>query len=269
MIELSLWEKINAVYHLVLESPLFLILLLGCSLMLIDALYISKTSKQTKITYGLISLAVMGLLIYSYFESVVDIVDAVAKNIVTLIYFPSVLEYMMMLIISLIILIFSAFSSKMKLAVKRINLLVFVINLFLFFLIVDQIYQHDVDLSDRVSIYINTNLMVLLELSLIIFMLWIVGLILYKIITILIIKSEKASQEVEITLPKLKTASKNNFYEEPTLPPSLKELRQQALMAEPKVVYVEKEKDEEMFTLEEYKEMRELLDIIKRNKEKK
>ena len=268
MIEYSLWEKIAAVYHLVLESPLFLILLLGCSLMLIDVLYISKTSKQTKITYSLISLAIIILLIYSYFTSVTDLVDAVAKNIVTLIYFPSVLEYIIMLIISLIILVFSVFSARMKLVVKRINLLVFVVNLFLFFLIIDQIYRYDIDLTDRVTIHINSNLMILLELSLMIFMAWIIGLTLYKIINILNARRKPAPIKAVKPVPKIE---ENNFYEEPILPNELKELRLPALKSEPKIeyVYIEKERTDEMFTLEEYKEMRELLEVIKKNKSTK
>jgi len=249
------------VYHLVLESPLFLVLILGVSLMLIDALYISRTSKKTKTTYIIISLAVVFLLMYSYLESVSDIIDGVVKNFVALIYFPTILEYIITLLISFIILIYSFISSKMKAIIKRINLLVFVINLFLFFLVIDQISRYDVDLSDRVSIYTNSNLMILLELSLIIFIVWMIGLVLYKIINVLILKTEKEKED------KVNLNTGNNFYQEPNLPSTMEELRNESFNSEPKIeyIYVEKEK-EEIFSLEEYKEMKDLLEIIKKQK---
>ena len=265
MIEYSLWEKITTVFRLVIESPLFLILFFGVILMVIDVLYISKANKKTKNIYIVICLAVVSLLIYSYIDSVTDIVDAVAINFVQLIYFPSILEYMITLSIGLIILFISMFSKKMKTSLKRVNLFVFIINAFLFFLIIDQISRHEVDLSDRVSIYVNTYLMVLLELSLIIFIVWIVGLILYKIISILNSRRNKADND-GVNL------DTRNFYSEPVLPENINELRQEALMAAPRVeyIYVEKERDEEMFTLEEYKLMKEYLDEMKeRNSNKK
>jgi len=260
MVELSLWEKISTLFRLVIDSPLFLILFFGVILMVVDVIYISKANKKTKNMYIIICLAVASLLIYSYIDSVSDIVDAVAINFVQLIYFPSILEYMISLLIILIILFISMFSKKMKTGLKRINLFVFIINTFLFFLIIDQISRHDVDLSDRISIYVNSYLMVLLELSLIIFIVWIVGLILYKIINTL----TSRTKDDDIEMPLLKT----NFYSEPVLPDNINQLRQEALMAAPRVeyVYLEKENDEEMFTLEEYKLMREYLDEMKKRK---
>lgn len=259
MIEYSLWEKITTVFNLVVDSPLFLILFFGIILMVIDALYISKANQKTKKIYIIICLIIASLLIFSYIDSVTSIVDAVAINFLKLIYFPTMLEYMITLLIGLIILFISLFSKKMNNKIKKINLFVFIINTFLFFLIVDQISRLDVDLTDRVSIYTNSYLMMLLELSLIIFMVWIVGLTLYKIINILISRKEK-KQSIE--LPSKKA--------EP-IPEDLDKLRTEALMAPSKVeyIYVDKSGEEEMFTLEEYKKMREYLREIEEEENKK
>ena len=180
----------------------------------------------------------------------------------TIIYFPSVLEYIIMLIISLVILFISLISRKTNKKVRIINTFVFSTNIFLFFLILDQISKNNIDLSNKINIYSNENLMVLFELSILIFIVWVVGLILYKIINKIIHKDDKPV----------------NFYEAPELPSTIEELRQKELIPEPKIEYIVVEKEQpkeekedlsDIFTLEEYKQMRELLQEIKdkQNKE--
>src|SRR5574344_1692794 len=112
MVEFSLWEKIKTVFNLIFTSPLFLILLFGIILMIVDIKLISKKDKKTKVIYAILSLVIVGLLLQSYFDSLLNIFDIIAKNIVSFIYFPTVLEYIIMLIISLIILFISIFNKK-------------------------------------------------------------------------------------------------------------------------------------------------------------
>ncbi len=262
MVEISLWNKIKTIFSLIFSSPLFLVLLFGFLLMVVDIFVISKKQKITKISYLIVSLVIIGLLLKNYFSSLFSIFDTIFKNIVTIIYFPSVLEYIIMLIVSLVILFISLFSKKTNKKVRVINSFVFSTNIFLFFLILDQISKNKIDLSNKVSIYSNENLMVLFELSILIFIIWIVGLILYKIIYTIIHKDDKPL----------------NFYDAPELPSTIEELRQKELIPEPKIEYIVVEKDKakedkddlsDMFTLEEYKQMRQLLQEIKdkQNKE--
>ena len=51
MVELSLIEKIKTLFTLIFSSSLFLILLLGIFIILVDIFYISKQSKKVKIMY--------------------------------------------------------------------------------------------------------------------------------------------------------------------------------------------------------------------------
>ena len=262
MVEISLWDKIKTIFSLIFSSPLFLDLLFGFLLMIVDIYVISKKKKGTKIAYLIVSLIIIGLLLKNYFSSLFSIFDTIFKNIVTIIYFPSVLEYIIMLIISLVILFISLISRKTNKKVRIINTFVFSTNIFLFFLILDQISKNNIDLSNKINIYSNENLMVLFELSILIFIVWVVGLILYKIINKIIHKDDKPV----------------NFYEAPDLPSTIEELRQKELIPEPKIEYIVVEKEQpkeekedlsDIFTLEEYKQMRELLQEIKdkQNKE--
>lgn len=257
MVEYSLLDKIKTVFNLVVDSPLFLILLLGIILMIVDILLISKKDRKTKIIYTIISFILIIFFMNSYLESLLKIFDTIIKNVVAIIYFPTVLEYVLMLIISIIILIVSIFSKRMNKIIKRINAFVLITNSFIFFLILDEIASSEVDLTNKISIYTNSSLMMLLELSLTIFIVWIIGLVLYKTIKVLSPK-EKNGEVVN-----LKTGT---FYDEPILPKKLEDLKK----PNPKIEYVivEKQKEDEIFSLEEYRQMRALLELIKNNKKK-
>lgn len=250
MVEYTLLEKIKATFNLVFSSPLFLILLVGFALMAVDIFFISRKSKSTKIIYLIVSLIIIIILLQNYFTSLFNVFDIIAKNIVAILYFPSVLEYVLMILISLIIILISTINKRTNKKIKIINLITFSTNMFLFFLILDVISKNDIDLSNKISIYSNQSLMILFELSMLIFVIWVLGLIIYKIIKRIIYKGNET----------------DNFYEEPELPKTLEELRKEELALEPKVEYViiEKEK-EDIFTLEEYKEMKKLLEQIKAN----
>ncbi len=236
MVEYTLLEKIKTLFDLITSSPLFLLLLLGIILMIIDVLFISNKNKKTQIIYLIVSILLILLILNLYFDSFINIIDTIAKNIVTIIYFPTILQYIIMLIISLIIMLISIFSKKISKFVKRLNIAVLILNTFLFFLILDQINNTTVDLSNKISIYSETSLLVLLELSILIFAIWIIVLMLYKIIN----KLSKKKYEKDQDLVFLDDIDENK---------------------------TNKDLLEDPFTLEEYKKMRELLEII--NKDKK
>ena len=253
MVELSLLERLKLIFSLIFSSPLFLILLLGIAIMLVDSFIISKKSKKTKIAYLIISILSIMVLLQNYYSSLFSVFDTIAKNIVTIIYFPSVLEYITILVISLIIILVSLFSKKTNKKIKFMNLLIFIIELFLFFLILDEISKNKIDLANKISVYSNVNLMALFELSVIIFAIWMIILVLYKIIY-------KLTHKNEIIV------NSNSFYEEPELPKTIEELRKEELVPPPQIEYivVEKKNDNDMFTLEEYRALKKLLEDMKK-----
>ena len=78
-------------------------------------------------------------------------------------------------------------------------------------------------------------------------------LILYKIIY-------KLTHKNEIIV------NSNSFYEEPELPKTIEELRKEELVPPPQIEYivVEKKNDNDMFTLEEYRALKKLLEDMKK-----
>lgn len=288
MVELSLIEKIKTLFTLIFSSSLFLILLLGIFIILVDVFYISKQSRKVKIMYLIVSVIVMVILLITYFEEFLKFIDVLNKNIVMLINFPSLLQYTVIIFITLIIMIISIFNKKMNRILSRINIGVFIADLFIFFLILDQINKTNIDLSNKINIYSNKNLMVLFEISMIIFVIWLFGLLTYKICSVLITKNKsskvimdnnevnlsereevtKEDNEEEIELPKRRDdGTIINLYEEPEMPRTIEELRKERVLEN-----ITKKFDDNqsmidgLFTVEEYKELSKLLHDMEKNK---
>lgn len=289
MVELSLIEKIKTLFTLIFSSSLFLILLLGIFIILVDIFYISKQSKKVKIMYLVVSFVVIGILLITYFEEFLKFIDVLNKNIVMLINFPSLLQYTVIIFITLIIMTISIFNKKINRIISRINIGVFIADLFIFFLILDQINKANIDLSNKVNIYSNTNLMALFEISMIIFVTWLLGLIIYKVCFKLIsknkdnnislennyndsIKIEETNkinnEDEEIELPKRKEdGTIINLYEEPEMPRTIEELRKEKVLEN-----LTKKFDNNtyitngLFTAEECKELSKLLHEMQKNK---
>ena len=288
MVELSLIEKIKTLFTLIFSSSLFLILLLGIFIILVDVFYISKQSRKVKIMYLIVSVIVMVILLITYFEEFLKFIDVLNKNIVMLINFPSLLQYTVIIFITLIIMIISIFNKKMNRILSRINIGVFIADLFIFFLILDQISKTNIDLSNKINIYSNKNLMVLFEISMIIFVIWLFGLLTYKICCVLITRNKsskvimdnnefnlsereevtKEDNEEEIELPKRRDdGTIINLYEEPEMPRTIEELRKERVLENLTKKFDDNQSMiDGLFTVEEYKELSKLLYDMKKNK---
>lgn len=288
MVELSLIEKIKTLFTLIFSSSLFLILLLGIFIILVDIFYISKQSRKVKIMYLIVSVIVMVILLITYFEEFLKFIDVLNKNIVMLINFPSLLQYTVIIFITLIIMIISIFNKKINRILSRINIGVFIADLFIFFLILDQINKTNIDLSNKINIYSNKNLMVLFEISMIIFVIWLSGLLTYKICSVLITRNKsskvimdnnevnlsereettKEDNEEEIELPKRRDdGTIINLYEEPEMPRTIEELRKEKVLENLTKKFDDNQSMiDSLFTVEEYKELSKLLHDMKKNK---
>ena len=130
--------------------------------------------------------------------------------------------------------------------------------------------------------------MVLFEISMIIFVLWLLGLLIYKICSVLITRKKyskvimdnnevnlgeseevtKEDNEEEIELPKRKEdGTIINLYEEPEMPRTIEELRKEKVLENLTKKFDEKSSMiDGLFTVEEYKELSKLLHDMQKNK---
>ena len=168
----SIGEKITCIANIIAKSniyPIFIIILALITILLI--------TKKLKNKTGIILIAVTYISLFTTviannYKQLSKVFDNLSTNIFTNIYFPSTYTYLFILIIIDIITIKSLLNFKENKVYKRINIIYFLIMQFIFALTLETISKNKIDIFVKKSLFSNTNLIILLEISIIIFILW-------------------------------------------------------------------------------------------------
>ena len=180
MKELSIIEIITTAFNAVKDSKI--IVLFGLELLILLIHLIFKKSMDKKINNRVslgASLLLLGFYLVNYINTLKVFVDNVSTKLLDLIYFPTTLEFIIVVILSIIISIYTLVKSN-KTSLKIVNILVPTIISFLFFCIIENVNTLELDFNEF-SVFTNSTLMSLHELAMGLFISWIIGLILYKV----------------------------------------------------------------------------------------
>lgn len=159
----------NLVYIAIISVVSLLMLILSC---------IFNKSKITKGILIVLYVGVFGYLVINYNKEILSLFDYLVNNIFILLFFPNLAFYILILVLVNIITIRSNFS-KNSMFMKIFNIIFFVIFNILFYLIINNIVVNKVNVYEQLSIYTNKNLLVLVELSMKLFVIW-VGVLLFN-----------------------------------------------------------------------------------------
>ena len=177
MTYLSILDKLKIFISLLISSS-YLLVFIGV-LILIAILRLTKKINGKKASLMIclsLVLTFLGVILTNYdilsktFDNFIDI-------IFTNIYFPSIYVYLFMIISTYIISIVSAFSRRMPKVYKNINyFMAFILN---FFLVINLnvIANDKIDIFSDSSMYTNINLVSMLELSMNIYILWLIAIV--------------------------------------------------------------------------------------------
>lgn len=171
MVDTGIFDKINLIYQFLKDNSLIFLVLLLIIAIILDLLY-GKNKKDTKILYGFIIALLLIYTMFSYYKPLLNIVDVYITNIFKLAYFPSIIEYFSMILITILIQIISI--KKCNSVQKNINIWVGILIEILFIINVIAMNNITVDLNSVVSIYENDLLLSIFQLTGIIFMIWII-----------------------------------------------------------------------------------------------
>ncbi len=180
MKELSIIEIITTAFNAVKDSKI--IVLFGLELLILLIHLVFKKSMDKKINNRVslgASLLLLGFYLVTYINALKVFVDNVSTKLLDLIYFPTTLEFIIVVILSIIISIYTLVKSN-KTSLKIVNILVPTIISFLFFCIIENVNTLELDFNEF-SVFTNSTLISLHELAMGLFISWIIGLILYKI----------------------------------------------------------------------------------------
>lgn len=174
---LSIVEKFKILFDMILDFK-FIFIFLGV-LVIATFLYLIKKIDNRKyimiITLSL--LLILGIDIVINYKELAEVFDNFMTIFFSNIYFPSVYVYVGTLLIVAIAFITSMFNKMLNKVYKIINGITFVMNNMLLVIILNIIAKNKIDVFTPNELYTNINLVAVLEISIGLFVLWILSLI--------------------------------------------------------------------------------------------
>lgn len=224
MPELSILDMFNNSIKSITSSKVAILFILEAVILILGLVFSKLMNKKVvKRTTIITSLIVVGFYISNYISTLGTFMNNVTTRLMEFLYFPTTLEFITVMIISLVIMTVTLVRKNSNIILKVVNTVVPVIISFLFLSIIEFINNNGIDF-DEFSVFTDPTMMSLYELAMIMFITWIIGLIIYKVDVILISASSLNEKEEivdetltielpqlksEIELPKLKTEIKN------------------------------------------------------------
>ena len=179
MVDTNLFDKIGLIYNFLKNNSLIFLIILLVIFILLDCLY-GKNTKEIKFLYVITIILIFILGLFEYYKPLFNIIDVYITNLFKLAYFPSIIEYFSMILITIYVQVIS--SKKYNKIHKNINLWVGFLIETLFIINVVAMKHISVDLNTVTKIYENDLLLSIFQLTGSIFMIWIiVNIIIYLI----------------------------------------------------------------------------------------
>lgn len=254
MSKMSFWEKLDILFDLSKSSYLYiLIIFFLLSLGIIFTTTNKKTIDRNKKIYLGFTIFTFTCMFLIFHKSLSKIFDYMMNNLFIAIYFPNLAIYLAAIIITNIIVWLSIFNFKTSDAIRKLNAIIYLLINYLLALVLSVIHKNNLDVFAQESIYTNKQATAIIELSSIIFIIWILFLIIYKIILVYLKKDYKPKMKKVVVKKEVKKLPEN--YKEKEIP---NYIYGKAPKRDNQIVILENEKEstktyEDLFTLEDYK----------------
>lgn len=174
---LSIVEKFKILFDMILDVK-FIFIFLGV-LVIATFLYLIKKIDNRKyiMIITLFLLLILGIDIVINYKALAEVFDNFMTIFFSNIYFPSVYVYVGTLLIVAIAFVTSMFNKMLNKIYKIINGITFVMNNILLIIILNIIAKNKIDVFTPNELYTNINLVAVLEISIGLFVLWVLSLI--------------------------------------------------------------------------------------------
>ena len=197
MVDTGMFKKIGLIFKFLNNNSLLYLVLLLLVAIVLD-LGFGKNSKSTKRLYVITIILILLYGVLEYYKPFFNIIDVYITNVFKLAYFPSIIEYTSMILITIFIEIISI--KRFDKIQKYINIIISSLIELLFIINIAAMKNIKVDLLSITSIYENDLLLSIFQITGFIFIIWLIINIIIFIINIL--------TDDGIEIPKL-----NNDYE--------------------------------------------------------
>ena len=202
MTRMSLGEELDLLFKVCLQNKLSIVIFL--LLAIVAYLFITtnrRNANVTKKTYIIAYVVIIVFVLVTFSTHITKFLDYMINNFFIAVYFPNLAIYFAAIIVSNIIAFISVFNFDINRIIRNINIVVYSIISFLFFLLIGVISDRGLDIYSQHSIYANDKAHALIELTSIIFMIWIIFLITYYAIRRYQEKKQDKEKVVKKKLP--------------------------------------------------------------------
>lgn len=188
MEKISYSKRLFRFLEIIFSSPFFLFLFLSVIATVILFILAKKSVISMKYLKKFIAIIYIGIaliIVIKYFDSIFLVFDAFVDKLFTVLYFPNIISYICMVLVTLLVMLYSVFNKKVSLKFKVVNFISFLTISFLFILVMDTIATLNIDVNERISLYSNTDVTVLIQASMVVFGLWMFGLFISFIVNVI------------------------------------------------------------------------------------
>lgn len=176
MNDFSLIEKIDIIFKLISSSTVFFIFsIIGVVALLFFIICIIKNKKVNKWIIMSFIAFISALLLINYGKVIITVLDVMIDELFMALYFPKLPIYGFVLVINNLVFIMSIFNKNTPKQKKIINMISAILLNFFLILIIDVVSKNNINIHDEINLYTDSNLLVLLELSMGIFISWILA----------------------------------------------------------------------------------------------
>ena len=192
-------EKLLCIVNLVKNNWIYLVFL-GIIAFFLVIVIAKKISRKHFFMVVFVSyIGVLGYTIFSHLNELVVVFNSLVDQFFTNLYFPSVYVYLFVLVMIDIVSIVSFFRVSESNTYKWINGVFFFMIQFVFVLILDLLSKNEIDIFSKVSLFSNKDLVMMLEFSINLFLVWL-GILVFIYITNVITLRVELSRKANVDL---------------------------------------------------------------------
>ena len=220
MANFSFADKMKILFNTILSTPFFsLSAIIGLILAILMIVDIIKHKKIRKRYYIAAWFFIFIFIVTKYSKVIPKLLDNLINQIFMALYFPSIGVYMFLLIIINIGFIYCLVKNIHK-SYKILTGIISIIMDLLFVLIINLLLDNNIDITSEITLYTNSKLLVLLELSTALFVSWILLIIFISAYLKLKVLDNNLLFENDIQYPEMDVYinETNNVYRRKVIP---------------------------------------------------
>ena len=183
MEDLTFIEKIKYLWNTLVQSKdmKFVIPILSLIILTVLITFFFKNKKVKRVYFIMYLMMVVTIFILHY-NPIINMLTILFQSLIDYILFPNLLLYLMIIIISNIVLIATILNNNLGRFIKGVNVILFSFMQVLLFFIINHVIKNNIDITTKLTMDSNPQLLVLVETSIFIFALWCLFLLVIKLV---------------------------------------------------------------------------------------